>query len=260
MPAIIMFASAPTIPNTNCARAYIPCRLTTIRTRPSAPPSDYILGAGDSWFANTPRRGGIVNRVESTYQETSLCVGCHPSHFSQRAALYAAVNGYPVHQRQQLQFLSERFYNNPRPFYGFENDGAVWARVISAPANVLSRMSLITSLFETQISGEPRQSYHDGIARYLHLYYDGRTQLPPDETNGNTPLVSTFEVAWYSWKTTHDAQLPDQIAAAPVKNMIDLCYQTQALADIDRAKYAATDRARMPSAFCPCSVPTANGR
>ncbi len=200
--------------------------------------ADYILAAGDSWFANTPRRGGILNRLESTYQETSLCVGCHPSHFSQRAALYAAVNGYPVHQRQQLQFLSERFYNNPRPFYGFENDGVVWARVISAPANVLSRMSLITSLFETQISGEPRQPYHDGIARYLHLYYDGRTQLPSDETNGNTPLVSTFEVAWYSWKTTHDAKLPDQIAAAPVKNMIDLCYQTQALADIDRAKYA----------------------
>ncbi len=201
--------------------------------------ADYILGAGDSWFANTPRRGGVVNRIESAHQETSLCVGCHPSHFSQRAAVYAAVNGYPVHQRQQLQFLSERFYNNPRPFYGFENEGAVWARVISAPANVLSRMSLITSMFETQISGESRTSYHDGIAKYLDLYYAGRTQLPPDETNGNTPLVSTFEVAWYSWKTTHDSRLPDQIAAAPVKNMIDLCYQTQALADIDRAKYAA---------------------
>ena len=28
-------------------------------------------------------------------------------------------------QRQQLQFLTERFYNNPRPFYGFEEQGAV---------------------------------------------------------------------------------------------------------------------------------------
>jgi HEAT repeat protein len=199
---------------------------------------DYILGAGDSWFANTPRRGGIINRVESVHQETSLCVGCHPSHFSQRAAVYAAANGYPVHQRQQLLFLSERFYNNPRPFYGFENEGAVWARVISAPANVLSRMSLITNLFETQISGEPRKPYHDAINKYLDLYYAGRTQLPPDETNGNTPLVSAFEVGWYSWKGTHDPRLPEQMAAAPVKNMIDLCYQTQALADIDRTKYA----------------------
>ena len=200
--------------------------------------SDYILGAGDSWFANTPRRGGAINRVESLHQETTLCVACHPSHFSQRAALYAATNGYPVHQRQQLQFLSERFYNNPRPFYGFEAEGAVWSRVISAAANVLSRMSVITSVFETQISGEPRAAYHDRIAKYLDLYYAGRTQLPPDETNGNTPLVSTFEVAWYSWKTTHDARFPEQIATAPVKNMIDLCYQTQALADMDRAKYA----------------------
>ncbi len=199
---------------------------------------DYILGAGDSWFANTPRRGGVINRVESVHQETSLCVACHPSHFSQRAAVYAAVNGYPVHQRQQLQFLSERFYNNPRPFYGFEKEGAVWSRVISAAANVLSRMSLITSVFETQISLEPRPAYHEAITKYLNLYYAGRTQLPPDETNGNQPLVSTFEVAWYSWKTTHDPKLPDQMAAAPVKNMIDLCYQTQALADIDRTKYA----------------------
>jgi hypothetical protein len=199
--------------------------------------ADYIMGAGDSWFANTPRRGGTLDRITPVHQETSLCVGCHPSHFSQRAQLYAQANGYPVVQRQQLQFLQERFYNNPRPFYGFEDQGAVWARVISAPANVLSRMSLLTSMFEEQVSHQPRPAYHQSIAKYLDLYYAGRTQLPPDETNGNTPLVSTFEVAWYSWKTMHDARLPDMMAAAPVKNMNDLDYQTLALADIDKTKY-----------------------
>ena len=198
---------------------------------------DYILGAGDSWFANTPRRGGTLDRVTPVHQETSLCVGCHPSHFSQRAQLYATQNGYPVAQRQQLQFLAERFYNNPRPFYGFEHDGAVWSRVISAPANVLSRMSVLTDIFEKQVSLAPRPDYHGAITKYLDLYYAGRDQLPPDETNGNTPLVSTFEVAWYSWKTAHDSRLPAMMAAAPVKNMIDLCYQTLALADIDRYKY-----------------------
>ena len=76
-----------------------------------------------------------------------------------------------------------------------------------------------------------------GIDAYLDLYYAGRTKLPPDETNGNTPLVSAFEVAWYSWKETKDPRLPDMIAAGEVKNMIDLCYQTLALADIDAAKY-----------------------
>ena len=50
---------------------------------------DYILAAGDSWFANTPRRGGRLDRVASVHQETSLCVACHASHFSQRAQLYA---------------------------------------------------------------------------------------------------------------------------------------------------------------------------
>ena len=95
---------------------------------------DYILAAGDSWHANTPRRGSVYDRVSSVHQETSLCVACHVTHFPLRAALYAARNGYPVVQRQQLQFMTERFYNNPRPFYGFEQTGAVWARVISAPA------------------------------------------------------------------------------------------------------------------------------
>lgn len=198
---------------------------------------DYILGAGDSWFANTPRRGGALDRVTPVHQETTLCVGCHTSHFSQRAQLYATANGYPVVQRQQLQFLAERFYNNPRPFYGFEADGAVWARVISAPANVLSRMSVLTDMFENQVSLAPRPDYHRGVTKYLDLYYAGLDKLPKDETNGNTPLVSTFEVAWYSWKTTHDERLPRMVAEAPVKNMIDLSYQVLALADMDREKY-----------------------
>ncbi len=209
---------------------------------------DYILAAGDSWHANTPRRGGILDRVASVHQETSLCVGCHTTHFPLRAQMYAARNGYPVVQRQQVQFLIERFYNNPRPFYGFEEQGfeeqgAVWARMISAPANVLGRMSHLTDLFEEQISGERRASYHQSIAEYLKLYYAGRTALPPDETNGNTPLVSAHEVAWYAWTDTHDPRLVEFVAKGEVKNMIDLCYQTQALADMDHARYADQIRA-----------------
>jgi hypothetical protein len=198
---------------------------------------DYIMAAGDSWHANTPRRGGILDRVASVHQETSLCVGCHTTHFPLRAQLYATRNGYPVVMRQQVQFLSERFYNNPRPFYGFEELGAVWARMISAPANVLGRMSHLMSVFEDQITGERRAGYHEGIQKYLELHYAGRDKLPGDETNGNTPLVSAHEVAWYAWTETRDARLPEWIAKGEVKNMIDLCYQTLALADIDRDKY-----------------------
>jgi hypothetical protein len=198
---------------------------------------DYILAAADSWHANTPRRGGILDRTESVHQETSLCVACHATHFPQRAQIYATRHGYPVVQRQQLQFLSERFYNNPRPFYGFEEQGAVWARMISAAANVLSRMSHLMSIFEDEVTGERRESFHKGVAEYLKLYYAGREKLPPDETNGNTPLVSAHEVAWYSWSVTKDPRMGDMIAAGEVKNTIDLCYQTLALADIDREKY-----------------------
>jgi hypothetical protein len=198
---------------------------------------DYILAAGDSWHANTPRRGGILDRVSSVHQETSLCVACHPTHFPLRAQLYAMRHGYPVVQRQQLQFLMERFYSNPRPFYGFENDGALWARMISAPANVLGRMSHLADIFEDQVTGERRDSYHDGIAKYLNLYYAGRTALPPDETNGNTPLVSAHEIAWYAWTATNDPRLPEFIASGEVKNMIDLCYQTLALAEMDRQRF-----------------------
>ena len=198
---------------------------------------DYILAAGDSWHANTPRRGGVLDRVSSVHQETSLCVGCHTTHFPQRAQLYATRNGYPVVQRQQLQFLSERFYNNPRPFYGFEQEGATWARMISAAANVLGRMSHLMDVFEDQVTGEKRVAFHNGVAQYLKIYYDGRDKLPPDETNGNTPLVSAHEVAWYAWTATKDPRMGDMIAGGEVKNMIDLGYQTLALADIDREKY-----------------------
>ena len=200
---------------------------------------DFLMGAGDSWHANTPRRGGVFDRVANVHQETSLCVACHVTHFTQRGQLYAARQGYGIEMRSSLQFMTERFYNNPRPLYGFEQQGAVWARVISAPANVLGRMSHLMDVFEKQVSGETRESFHDGIGKYLKLYYDGRTQLPPDETNGNQPLVSNYEVAWYAWEVTKDPAIAALLEQDQHKNLIDLCYQTLALAAVDRVKHAA---------------------
>jgi hypothetical protein len=57
----------------------------------------------------------------------------------------------------------------------------------------------------------------------LNLYYAARTALPPDETNGNTPIVSAHEIAWYAWTAAKDPRLPEFIASGEVKNMIDLC-------------------------------------
>jgi hypothetical protein len=200
---------------------------------------DYLMGAGDSWHANTPRRGGIMTRVANVHQETSLCVACHVTHFTQRAQLYALRQGYRVEHRNALHFLTERFYNNPRPLFGFEKEGAVWARVISAPANVLGRMSHLLDIYEREISGERREHFHRGVQRYLEIYYHGRERIPANETNGNQPLVSKYEVAWYAWENTRDPRIAALLEQDDIADMIDLCYQTLALAAVDRDKHAS---------------------
>ena len=53
---------------------------------------DFQLLAGDSWHANTPRKGHPLDRVANFHHETSTCVACHPTHFTTQSAL-AAVEG-----------------------------------------------------------------------------------------------------------------------------------------------------------------------
>jgi hypothetical protein len=211
---------------------------------------DYIISAGDSWHANTPRHGGLVNRVASNHFETQLCIACHATHFSTRAELTAKQNGYPVLKRSSLQFLTERLANNPLPFYGHPE--AYWTRVISASANVMSRLASLVDQYDREFTGEQRISLLKGVGGYLKIYYKGRTELPGDESNGNTPLVSKYEVAWYSWKVFHELfdatgeveyreyrdLVRKLIEQEKINNNVDLCYQTMAFATIDRAAYA----------------------
>jgi HEAT repeat protein/squalene-hopene cyclase-like protein len=211
---------------------------------------DYLVSAGDSWHANTPRHGGIVNRVSSVHFETQLCVACHATHFTTRGELTAKQNGYAVNKRSSLQFLTERLANNPLPFYGHKD--AYWTRVISAPANVLSRLAALVDQYDSEFTGEKRLSLLKGVAGYLKIYYKGRTELPNDESNGNTPLVSAYEVAWYSWrvfdemfKLTGENECREYrdlvrrlVEQEKIKNNVDLCYQTIAFVEIDRAAYA----------------------
>ncbi|MCI0523868.1 MAG: hypothetical protein L0Y75_01270 [Acidobacteria bacterium] len=211
---------------------------------------DYLVSGGDSWHANTPRHGGIVSRVSNTHHETQLCVGCHVTHFPTRGELVAKQNGYAVNKRWALEFLTERLANNPRPFYGHPD--AYWTNVISASANVMSRLASLVNQFDQEFTGEKRLSLLKGVAGYLKIYYRGRTDLPNDESNGNTPLVSTYEVAWYSWKVfdelfkwTNENEYREYrdlirrlIEQEKIKNNVDLCYQTIAFAEIDRAAYA----------------------
>ena len=158
---------------------------------------DFQLLAGDSWHANTPRKGHPLDRVANFHQETSTCIACHPTHFTTQSALAAVKAGYRVEQPFALQFLTERLANNPVPFHGHPK--ALWARMIPAPANVLSRLSTMVMDYENLVAGSPRDNLHRGIAEFLKLYFDGRTELPPDESNGNNP-VSRYKVAADSWR------------------------------------------------------------
>jgi HEAT repeat protein len=158
---------------------------------------DFQLLAGDSWHANTPRKGHPTDRVANFHHETSTCVACHPTHFTTQSAMAAVKAGYPVEQPFALQFLVERLANNPVPFHGHPD--AVWARMIPAPANVLGRLSTIVQDHEDRIAGPHRDHLHRAIAEFLRLYYDGRTAVPPDETNGNNQ-VSRYKVATDSWR------------------------------------------------------------
>jgi HEAT repeat protein len=158
---------------------------------------DFQVLAGDSWHANTPRKGHPLDRVGNVHHETSTCVACHPTHFTTQSVLTAVRNGYNCEQPFALRFLTERLYNNPVPFHGYAD--ALWARMIPAPANVLGRLSTMTMDFEDLIAGPPRNHTHRGIAEFLKLYYDGRAALPPDESNGNNP-VSRYKVATDSWR------------------------------------------------------------
>ena len=213
---------------------------------------DFQLLAGDSWHANTPRKGHPMDRVANPHHETSTCVACHPTHFTTQSALSAVRYGYKIEQPFALEFLTDRLANNPVPFHGHPD--ALWARMIPAPANVMGRLSTILMDFENLVDthGTPRDNTHAGIAEFLKLYYDGREALPPDESNGNNP-VSRYKVATDSWRQLDEmfrrtaekryAETRDLVAkllpTGEPSNTRDLAAQTIGLCLIGKEKNAA---------------------
>src|SRR5262249_15431405 len=88
---------------------------------------DFQLLAGDSWHANTPRKGHPTDRVANFHHETSTCVACHPTHFTTQSAMAAVKAGYGIEQPFAMQFLIERLASYPVPFHGHPD--ALWARM-----------------------------------------------------------------------------------------------------------------------------------
>ena len=213
---------------------------------------DFLVNMGDSWLSNTPRRGAVALRTTMQHSETQLCIACHPAQFTTRGYLTAVHNGYAPTQRAQLEFLTDRIYNNARPLYGEANTN--WVRVIYTARTVSSRLPLITNQFEQNVTHDPpRAKFNVPYAEYLKIHYKGVTVMPGDEADGCEPDVSPFEIATQSWQTfdmvykqTRDPQWLTErdhvelLAMAYVpKNMIDLNWKIMLMAAIDRAKYSA---------------------
>ena len=221
---------------------------------------DYIVRKGDSWHANVPRRGMSALRTANVVQETKLCIACHPTHFSTRSEMIAVENGYPVEAKESLRFLVERLMQNPRPIYGHTD--ASWARMIHAPGNVLSRLAYIANKYEKNLVHERRDELYRGVAEFLELYWPGVTE-PQPESNGNLPRISGFEVAHHSavlFRDLHERTgaakykaLADQTAAVAANgepiDMLDLAWQTVALADLDPEKHRAKIDANIQKMF-----------
>ena len=213
---------------------------------------DFLINMGDSWLSNTPRRGAIALRTTMQHSETQLCIACHPAQFTTRGYLTAVHNGYPPTQRAQLEFLTDRLYNNARPLYGETHTN--WVRVIYTARTVSSRLPLIVDQFEQNVTHDkPRPNFSVPYAEYLKIHYKNLKEMPGDEADGCEPDVSPFEIATQSWQTfdmvykqTKDEEWVTQRdhverLALPYepKNMIDLNWKIMLLSTINRAKYQA---------------------
>ena len=77
-------------------------RTRTYSVPPLADPSqaveaglDYLLNAGDAWFAQVPREGNLFVRSGNLHDTATRCTACHASSFPTEAALVGQANGYP---------------------------------------------------------------------------------------------------------------------------------------------------------------------
>ncbi len=212
---------------------------------------DYLIELGDAWHANTPRRGAIALRNTMAHAEPQACIACHPTQFTVRGYLTAVQNGYPVHRPAQLQFLTERLANNPRPLYGQPDTD--WARVIFSARTVASRVPVLLDMTR-RLTPEvfDTKEINRGFGNFLNLTYADRKTLPDDEADGGLPMVSTFEIALQTWKTyglmlrdfpkepewrKRQEQVRDMILARNPANLIDLGWKIAALATIDGDRY-----------------------
>ena len=158
---------------------------------------DYLLEAGDAWFAQIPREGNLFVRSGNLHDTATRCTACHASSFPTEASLIGLANGYPIRAKASMQYLMDRIANSPTPLYG--PDGLYWQRFIAIPLQAQGKQGGILIDFEKDVLGRvtPESSR---FGPFLLAAWRGRRDLPADESNGVVPLDSKFGLAWRDWR------------------------------------------------------------
>jgi hypothetical protein len=158
---------------------------------------DYLLQAGDAWFAQVPREGNAFVRSTNLHDTATRCTACHASSFPTEASLVGLANGYPIRAKASMAYLMDRLANSPTPLYGTE--GLYWQRFIAIPLQAQGKQGGILMDFEAKVLGrETAESARFGP--FLRSAWRGRRALPADEVNGVVPLDSKFGLAWRDWR------------------------------------------------------------
>ena len=158
---------------------------------------DYLLQAGDAWFAQVPREGNIFVRSGNLHDTATRCTACHASSFPTEAALVGQANGYPIRAKASMRYLVDRLGNSPTPLYG--EDGLNWQRFIAIPLQSQGKQGGIVLDFERDVLGRETPRF-ERFGPFLKAAWRGRRDFPGDEMNGVVPLDSKFGLAWRDWR------------------------------------------------------------
>ncbi len=157
----------------------------------------YLLEAGDAWFAQIPREGNRFSRSTNLHDTAVRCTACHASTYPVEASLVGQSHGYPIQAKQSLLYLTDRLANSPTPLYG--GDGLFWQRFIAIPLQAQGKQGGVLLDFARQVDDRDKASV-DRFGPFLRAAWQGRWELPGDEMNGVVPLDSKFGSAWRDWR------------------------------------------------------------
>ncbi len=157
----------------------------------------YLLEAGDAWFAQIPREGNRFSRSSNLHDTAVRCTACHASTYPVEAALVGQGQGYPIRAKQSLLYLTDRLANSPTPLYGGE--GLFWQRFIAIPLQAQGKQGGVLLDFARQVDARDASGV-DRFGPFLQAAWRGRWEMPGDELNGVVPLDSKFGSAWRDWR------------------------------------------------------------